>query len=368
MTTSRTRASLNLQSSDHQNAYLSLVLQGTLTLSTGGILSSGSGPTSISGSSLTSGNELIITNDNALDIGSYIFNSTGALSVTKSGSGTLRLLSANSYTGPTTINEGVLAIYSDSALGASSSGVVFNGGTLQALGNLVSARAFTGSPSIDTNGHTVILTSPLSSVTKSGAGTLALAASSSGAYTVTAGSLNLPNSAHATVQLEGGSLSASGTLDNLSLSAPATLTIGGMGNPAALTLNGFSGGPLAPLTVNFDLGSASQDALTFQFFGGSAFFTPGSLLFEFHDLGGLATGIDYTVISLTYPGGFSANAFALAPDLVAAGWQATFTTTSNAVTVNFSAVPEPDSLLLLGCAGLALLIFARASRASGRGG
>lgn len=56
---------------------------------------------------------------------------SGSATVSKSGSGTVTLASANSYSGQTTVNDGVLAIQTSSSLGLTSAGTVISGsGTL----------------------------------------------------------------------------------------------------------------------------------------------------------------------------------------------------------------------------------------------
>lgn len=68
---------------------------------------------------------------------------TGVTSLVKSNSGSLTLLTSNSFTGGVFINDsGSLIIASDSALGASSGAVTLNGGTLQINGGLTNTRAF----------------------------------------------------------------------------------------------------------------------------------------------------------------------------------------------------------------------------------
>lgn len=67
---------------------------------------------------------------------------TGVTSLVKSNTGSLSLLTSNSFTGGVFINDsGSLIITNDSALGASSGAVTLNGGTLQINGPVTSSRA-----------------------------------------------------------------------------------------------------------------------------------------------------------------------------------------------------------------------------------
>lgn len=73
---------------------------------------------------------------------------SGAISgqggLTIAGGGTVTLTGANTYAGGTQVAAGtVLAVNSDAALGATASGLTLAGGTLRALGNIVSQRAVT---------------------------------------------------------------------------------------------------------------------------------------------------------------------------------------------------------------------------------
>jgi autotransporter-associated beta strand protein len=155
----------------------------------------------------------VVANDNCATLFSPISlgNMTGAGancawqtsgSVEKTGSGRLVLenstANANNYTGGTTITAGVLAIGSDTLLGAAAGGLRLNGGTLEATASFTSARPITlaASSGVDTDVNALTLTGVLSgpgSLTKAGAGTLSLsgANSYSGSTTVNGGTLTL---------------------------------------------------------------------------------------------------------------------------------------------------------------------------------
>jgi autotransporter-associated beta strand protein len=122
---------------------------------------------------------------------------SGSGGIVKNGTGTLTLAGANTFTGGVTLNAGTVSIASDSNLGAASTGLTFNGGTLLTSAALTSARAVTlnsGGGTLNTNGFNSTLSGAISgagALTKTGSGTLTLtgANSYSGGTTISGGTL-----------------------------------------------------------------------------------------------------------------------------------------------------------------------------------
>jgi fibronectin-binding autotransporter adhesin len=195
-------------------------------------------------------------------------------------SGTLRLSSANTYTGPTYLSNGRLEIPDDTALGAGDV-LAFDGvGTLGLLGSWTTSRElyFPGSGAIDTNGFSAMvsgLVTGTGALVKTGLGTLTLSASSpwTGTFAVNAGALRLAgqgqlrstssavNSAElqldntaaalsrltddATVTLKDGTLTLLGNATAAVREKIGTVAVSGGLNVIALTPNGSAGTILA---------------------------------------------------------------------------------------------------------------------------
>ncbi|WP_337244103.1 autotransporter-associated beta strand repeat-containing protein [Luteimonas sp. gir] len=123
----------------------------------------------------------------------------GDVGVVKTDAGTLVLSGANTYTGGTTVTGGAVAISNDGNLGASTSGLTLDGGTLRALADLDSDRAIAaqaGGATIDMQSHAVTLGGAIDgagALTKAGTGTLTLTADNgyTGGTTISAGTLRL---------------------------------------------------------------------------------------------------------------------------------------------------------------------------------
>lgn len=161
---------------------------------------------------------------------------SGSGSVTKDGSGTLTLTGANTYSGGTFFNDGIVSVSQDSNLGNPAGALTFNGGTLQfgAAFDPNSMRAITlqaGGGTIDTNGNDVKIVRTISgtgSFTKTGEGTLTLSGMNNftGETIISQGTLALENQG----RLQSSSLvTVNGTLDISAASGAALKALTGSG-------------------------------------------------------------------------------------------------------------------------------------------
>jgi len=167
----------------------------------------------------------------------------GIVALTKAGTGTL-ILAANSYTGATTLNGGVLQFAAMNNMGTGTA-ITFGGGTLQwGSGNTldISGRTVTfasGVGTLDTNANNVIFANAIGNtgtgaMIKAGQGTLTLNAANtySGATRITGGTLVLGNAA--ALQNSTLDLNASDT-GVFSFGTLTTATFGGLNGTRNLT-------------------------------------------------------------------------------------------------------------------------------------
>jgi autotransporter-associated beta strand protein len=364
---SGTRATLNFQNDSGNVGALDLGAGHVLTLGDGGILSSGGGTGRIQGGTLKSAtDELVVTNRNAFTIDSNIGETSAGTGLTKSGAGILTLTGNNSYSGRVVVNEGTLAVSSDANLGTGSE-IDLNGGKLLAAGSFSSTKSITNqttrTATIDTAEFDLVFSGPSSGLTKQGTGSLTFNHAAIGKMTVAQGTLVLPDATSGDLTLNGGTLQVSGALSSLTGLNAATLDIGGE-RAVSLTVNSSVTVGGHALTVRFDLGADGSDLWTLAFpFNASL----NDLFFEFHDLGGIATGTNYPLLNFQ-PGTSQPqlSLFHVSPASISTGWSGTFSMSSNAVSVTFTSLPEPGSVALLAFGGI--LLGHRRSRRPSRSG
>jgi autotransporter-associated beta strand protein len=197
---------------------------------------------------------LTVGNDNSNSTFSGVVeNGTSVLQLTKVGTGTLTLTGANTYTGGTNLNGGILAVNSDGNLGTGP--LSFNGGTLEALaagGGIISSKGITlnagGGTFLADAGTNSILNGVISgvgSLTKDGLGMMTL----TGANTYSGGT-----------NLNGGILAVNsdGNLGTgpLSFNGGTLEALAGLTSNKAITLNAGGGTFLADSSTASTLSGA----------------------------------------------------------------------------------------------------------------
>lgn len=309
LTRSNVTTDANLKITDAAYVNLNTSTNRTLRLNSGGLLKSGATTTDIYGSGgLTGGanGTLVVTVDNAagvLNISAPIVNN-GTTSLTKSGAGLLTLTGTNTFSGNVNINEGVLRVGSELALGPTNTtkSIIFNGGTINITNSFtpntrktwtIGANA-SGTFDIDANRTFTLAnagdltSSTTSTLIKSGQGTFTIAANNTGftgGAIVNAGTLELRTAnalgTNRTIELAGGNLrlesnssttfasninvtaNSSIAVDRVSSGTNLTHTLGSasIGN-SALTVSGANGFDLRLGTVTLTGGTATLNPNT----------------------------------------------------------------------------------------------------------
>ncbi len=244
-------------------------------MNTGGVLFTGTSNELITGGTLSASSgsvgDLIIHQygTGTLTINSTIANGTGAEALTKAGPGTLVLSGANTYTGGTFIDQGILSVSADNNLGASGT-ITLNGGILETTAGFTSTRnvsvsANGGTFQVDTG--TLTLSGALGngavgygSLIKTGAGTLVLSGNNgySGATTINGGTLKV------------GSATALGADAKTTVrdTSPVFVNTGGTLDIAGFTV-GIANLTLAGGTISDSVGSGSLSAYSYTLLSGA---------------------------------------------------------------------------------------------------
>jgi fibronectin-binding autotransporter adhesin len=255
-------------------------------------------------------------------------NISGNAALTKTGSGTFVLGTANSFKGGLNVNGGILNFSSLGNLG--SGGINFNGGTLQYNGNSddISVRTVgfgaNNGGTIDTAGQTVNYANPIGTgtagggLTKTGAGTLTLNGSNNiaGPVVVNQGTLALGAASYisnssAIIVKSGAILDANTSGVNLILSSPVNQILAGVGTVDGVVSNGVNttispatNGVVGNITLNnglavnggnlaMDISSASHDTITVN---GNLTLSSGTLALN---VSGVLPNGSYTLINYT---------------------------------------------------------------------
>jgi autotransporter-associated beta strand protein len=301
-----------------------------------------------------------LADDVDVDVSAPITN--GGL--TKNGAGTMRLSGANTFSGPVTINAGVLR--SNNAAGfSSSSAITVNGGTLEMNGVTDTVASLAGTGGAVTQGAAGLTLGATSgsttfagtvtgtgTFTKNGAATEILSGSNSlGPVVINAGSL-LFNGANTTgpVTVNGGTLGGTGSVSGIVTVGPG----GHLAPGASIESLAIGGLTLNPSSVlDFELGpGGAQDLLSIS---GLLTLNGGSL--RLIDAGGMGAGI----YPLIFYGSRSGNVSVLGTPTGPTSFNYSLLDTGSSINLLVSAVPEPGcaALIAMGLFALRLAIRRR---------
>jgi len=185
----------------------------------------------------------------------------------KTGTGTMVLSGANTHTGGTAMNGGILSVGNDVNLGGPGGGLSFDGGTLFTTAGINTPRLVTlnaGGGTIDTNGFNSTLSGVISGVgglAKQGAGTLTLTGLNTyqGGTAINGGTLSVGSDANlgapaGPLSFNGGTLLTTGAVT----SARAVAINAGGGT---VDTNGFNSSFSGPLTGTGDLSKIGAGTL-----------------------------------------------------------------------------------------------------------
>jgi autotransporter-associated beta strand protein len=212
---------------------------GQITLNGGGLQWATGTPTDISGqlTAIGSHGATFDTNGNNVTLASAL---SGVGGVTKAGSGTLTLSSANTYIGGATVEAGTLRAGIAGAFVGNTAYAV-NGGTLDLNGFNLTMSSLSGTGGTVALGAAALAINQVTDTSYAGAvtGTGSLTKTGSGTLT-----LSGVNTYTGTTTVNDGTLAVNGTMTNATMTVNSSGTIAGTGTVGATQIN--SGGTFAP--------------------------------------------------------------------------------------------------------------------------
>jgi autotransporter-associated beta strand protein len=256
---------------------------------------------------------LTATNTYDLQSGTVNFSSTGSLAgsvgATKSGAGTVTLLSANTFSGAVNVNGGVLSFSNPNQLGNASvtNTIGFNGGILSYSGTTSQALGANRVVTINAGGGTFDVPNLVGTLTV----TAGISNTSTGNLTKTgAGSVIIPGNGVNAVNLGSGSVNVSaGTLQaGFNTSGASAVSVGATGNlnmtngaAEVLTLSSNATGALtlaSGATLGFELNGTSNDEIIVGGATGTASVgTTSPITLNFTPIGSGVVANTYTLLS-----------------------------------------------------------------------
>jgi fibronectin-binding autotransporter adhesin len=93
----------------------------------------------LNAATINSGGVTVDSNSLNITIAQSLLGGAGSGGLTKTGAGILTLSGTNTHTGPTTLTQGTISVGSNANLGADTSNLVFDGGTLQITGSTLTS-------------------------------------------------------------------------------------------------------------------------------------------------------------------------------------------------------------------------------------
>jgi len=378
-----------------------LILGGPGAADATGALENVSGNNSYSGAVTMTANTIFSSDSGDLTLNGAIGDSGSGYTFTMTGAGTITLAGADTFTGATTIDEGILDYANGTAFGTNSTITADNGATVQVQGGIAggSLPLFIAGPgasgatgalenvsgnnsyagpitlgtdtTISSDSGTLNLTGSIGdggnaySVTMSGNGTVQLAGIStySGSTSVTAGALDVTGSLEgsSSVTVTNGTLEGTGRIFH-------TVTIGnGFGAPASAVLEPGLIGAVGKLTVSSSISILSDGLFVFDLdsTGGGAGNGASELIaqsvnldssseFQFNDIASSVGTLSGMVIPVIFaPGGISGQFANLTQGTQIDDGSNIFTANYTPTELTLTVVPEPGTWgMLLGGLGM----------------